>query len=183
MSTIQEYQEAFMNGNVRSPQKSEPNSKLMRSNAFKDKNTPKNILDHCSPSSKSGHRYQPQFTDFYSRGNNHTNDFGNQNSANFNNRNNNGRSENFFKSQNGQFQNKNKGGKENIFNEGPHALLREKDTNQDFLPSQDSDNINMGLEKFFGRRNQVREKIMKNQTLIRHINALGGIENTFESKN
>lgn len=72
--------------------------------------------------------------------------------------------------------------KENFLGSGKHDLLKDDGNRQNFLPRRDSDNINLGLEKFFGKRNQVRDKIMKNQTLIRHINALGGIENTFESK-
>ena len=72
--------------------------------------------------------------------------------------------------------------KENFLGSGKHDLLKDAGNGQNFLTKRESNNINLGLEKFFGKRNQVRDKIMKNQTLIRHINALGGIENTFESK-
>jgi hypothetical protein len=51
-----------------------------------------------------------------------------------------------------------------------------------FLNEPDNKNINVGLEKFFGRRMETRNKIEKDKGMIRHINALGGIENTFESK-
>ena len=51
-----------------------------------------------------------------------------------------------------------------------------------FLDKQDNKNINFGLEKFFGKRIETRNKIEKDKGLIRHINALGGMENTFESK-
>lgn len=47
---------------------------------------------------------------------------------------------------------------------------------------QRDENINYGLEKFFGKRNETRDKISKNKHLVKHINALGGIDNTFESK-
>lgn len=50
-----------------------------------------------------------------------------------------------------------------------------------FLERRDDKNINFGLEKFFGRRMETRNKIEKDKRLIKHINALGGIENTFDS--
>lgn len=52
----------------------------------------------------------------------------------------------------------------------------------DFLNNADKININVGLEKFFGKRMETRNKIEKDNRLVKHINALGGIENTFESR-
>lgn len=53
--------------------------------------------------------------------------------------------------------------------------------NNHFFERRDNKNINFGLEKFFGKRKETRNKIEKDKGLVRHINALGGIENTFES--
>ena len=58
---------------------------------------------------------------------------------------------------------------------------KEEQRGGQFLNERDPHNINFGLEKFFGKRMETKNKIEKNKGLVRHINALGGIENTFES--